>query len=92
MFGQMRSSGHREEPKPCPCGGSCECHKPVKGESWEVWLIGILGLSILVLFPILIPLMTRAEKLVIMTPETTITPYPISMSMGKTAILTTNQV
>jgi hypothetical protein len=46
MFAQMKS---RKIPtQPCPCGGSCMCHKPVKGIS-DVWRIVIFVVCLIVL-------------------------------------------
>lgn len=43
MFAQMRSR-RRGPSKPCPCGGSCSCHRPTK----EPW--GLIIFSLLVVF------------------------------------------
>lgn len=46
MFMQMKSRRRSGPSKPCPCGGTCNCHKPQK-EDPMVWVICFLGFSLL---------------------------------------------
>lgn|SRR6185369_1946436 len=48
MFAQMKSR-RRSPSRPCPCRGTCDCHKPKEKFPWEILLVFPL------MFPIIVP-------------------------------------